>query len=131
MKRRLLFFAGCLAAVLAVGYGVLWWTGPNPLVTIENFRKVQLGMSEAEVEKIFGSRGGLWDPDKEDEILQALGVEPALDSTEITIGKWMVGRKSLPGDSFNSGQPIPPSSIASASCWAWEGDAWAHLATIP
>jgi hypothetical protein len=40
-----------------VGFGVLWWTRPNPHVTVKNFERLDAGQTEAEVEAIFGTPG--------------------------------------------------------------------------
>ena len=53
-RRRLLLGAGVLALLgLAVGL-VVWPARPRPRVTTENFRRLRLGMSRRQVERILG-----------------------------------------------------------------------------
>ena len=56
-KRRLLLIAGPLAAV-AVTLGVLAMLPPRPGVTKENFDRIEVGMTRAEVEVILGGPAG-------------------------------------------------------------------------
>jgi hypothetical protein len=60
MKWRLLLLgAGVLALVGVAGLLVLWFTTPEPGVTKANYRRLGVGMTEAEVEHVLGRQGKL------------------------------------------------------------------------
>src|SRR5690349_7307465 len=53
-RRRLLLGAGALALLgLAAGLTV-WWAGPRPGVTLDNFRRLRPGMTDAQAERLLG-----------------------------------------------------------------------------
>jgi hypothetical protein len=54
-KKRLLLFAS-LPLTIAVTLGVLALLPPRPGVTKANFDRIEMGMTKAEVEEIFGGR---------------------------------------------------------------------------
>ncbi|MCI0378840.1 MAG: hypothetical protein L0215_14630 [Gemmataceae bacterium] len=58
-KRRLLRLAATSVLLLGAGYGVLWLTaGPRHRINHESFNRIQEGMTEKDVEAIFGVPAG-------------------------------------------------------------------------
>jgi hypothetical protein len=57
MTRRRLLTLSALLLVSLIGIGVYWAMQPKPGVTLENFRQLNRGMSEEQVETILGSKG--------------------------------------------------------------------------
>jgi hypothetical protein len=53
-KKRLLLIIGGMIAVVGLTLGVLAMLPPKPGVTKENFDRIEVGMTKAEVKKIFG-----------------------------------------------------------------------------
>jgi hypothetical protein len=58
-KRPLLVF-GCLAAALLAGYVALWLTAPRHRISPDNILLIQRGMSEKQVEGVFGVPAGVY-----------------------------------------------------------------------
>lgn len=61
-RRRLLWLAAALAAVLLGAYALLWWTAPR--VTGANFERIEVGMMLAEVEALLGGPAGNYADDE-------------------------------------------------------------------
>jgi outer membrane protein assembly factor BamE (lipoprotein component of BamABCDE complex) len=56
--RRWLLIFGCLGAILLAGYLTLWLTAPKHRINEHNIAAIDFGMSEKEVEEIFGVPAG-------------------------------------------------------------------------
>jgi hypothetical protein len=56
-RRRLLLGAGVLALVMTALGAFLWFATPTPGVTRDNFRRLKLGMTEPEAERLLGGPG--------------------------------------------------------------------------
>jgi hypothetical protein len=52
LRRRLFFVSLLLVALAGVTVGVLWWTAPNHRLGWSGYHRIQLGMTEQEVEQI-------------------------------------------------------------------------------
>jgi hypothetical protein len=57
-RKRVLFLAGCVAAVLVASYLALRWAAPRHHINKEGFDAIRVGMSEQEVEAILGGPPG-------------------------------------------------------------------------
>ena len=57
MRKRLLVAAGTMAGLVGVVLVVVAMLMPRPGVTKADFERIQIGMTEAEVESIFGGKG--------------------------------------------------------------------------
>lgn len=58
MRKRLLLFSGLLALALLGGYLVLWWTAPRHPLGWRGYQKIELGMTERQVEEALGAPPG-------------------------------------------------------------------------
>jgi hypothetical protein len=60
MRKRLLLILGCLASMLLAGYVTLRLTAPRHRITKETIEKIQKGMTEEEIEAVFGVPAGVY-----------------------------------------------------------------------
>ena len=58
-KKHLFLVGGFLAACICLPLGVVAIIPPGPGVTKANFDRIEIGMTKAQVEKIFGGEGEL------------------------------------------------------------------------
>ena len=61
--KRLRLWVGLLVALVAIGFvGMLWWTAPTHGVGWTGYERIELGMTEREVEKIVRKPPGWYEP---------------------------------------------------------------------